>query len=217
MKRNLHFNPLHFLLVGTVLFAVFLFWMLTVLLPITFIEINYQYRKIMADTFHVSDIRGLVLPQFRLDLKGYTSTYTTDGITIPSLFIDEPVIYNVDPNNETAYLAALKKGIAHASGTAFPGHGGLGYYFAHSSTPAFVKQFNAVFYLLDKLALGDEIYIFHDGQRYDYQVYTKQITDPNDLSFLHRTYPMETIVLQTCWPPGTTSKRLLVFARAIPQ
>jgi LPXTG-site transpeptidase (sortase) family protein len=84
-----------------------------------------------------------------------------------------------------------------------------------TSTPTFVRQFNAVFYLLHKMNIGDSIYIFHEGTRFDYMVYAKQIVDPKDTSFLRYTNPVETIVLQTCWPPGTTSERLLVFAKRI--
>ncbi len=191
-------------------------WMVSVFIPIVQIELRYQYKKVLTDVFHVSDIRGLILPDFTIDLKGFTSKYTVNGITIPALFVDEPVVFNVDPNDEKAYVAALKRGIAHASSTAFPGSGGLGYYFAHSTTPALKKQFNAVFYLLNKLKTGDEVYIWHEGKRTDYAVYKKEITDPNDLRFLAAVYDRETIVLQTCWPPGTTSKRLLVFARVLP-
>jgi LPXTG-site transpeptidase (sortase) family protein len=214
-QRSLH--PLTILAIAAVFLAIFVLWLLSVVLPIATIEVRYQYKKALADVFHVSNIQALIFPQFRLDLKGYTSKYTTNGITIPGIFVDEPVIYNVDPNDSVAYSAALKKGIAHASSTAFPGTGGLGYYFAHSSTPSLVKQFNAVFYLLGKLTPGEEIYIWHEGTRYDYRVYAKQITYPTDLSFLHRTYPEETIVLQTCWPPGTTAQRLLIFAKSIPK
>lgn len=193
---------------------IFCVWIISVLVPITVVELRYQYKKALADAFHVADIRGLIFPQFRLDLKGYTSTHTTNGISIPSVFIDEPVVFNIDPNDEGAYRIALKKGIAHASGTAFPGNpSGVGYYFAHSSTPGLARQLNAVFYLLDKVKIGDEVYIWHEGERHDYAVYAKQITAPDDISFLHRTYNTETIVLQTCWPPGTTNMRLLVFAR----
>ena len=212
MKRHAALQPLTIIAFAIVLLLIFVLWLLSVVLPITLIEIRYQYRKVLSDVFHVSDLRGLVSPQFRIDLKGYTSRYTKNGITIPGIFVDEPVIYNVDPNDERAYIDALKHGIAHASSTEFPGNGGLGYYFAHSSTPSFVRQFNAVFYLLDKVQIGDELYIWHEGERHDYKVYAKQITAPDDLSFLHRTYDTETVVLQTCWPPGTTTKRLLVFA-----
>lgn len=179
------------------------------------VELTYQYKKVLRDGFGVSDIRGLILPQFHFDFKGIMSTYTVDGITIPAVFIDEPVVYNVDPNDKPAYLTALRKGIAHASSTSFPGTGGLGYYFAHSSTPDVAQKYNAVFYLLGKLHKGDELYIWRAGDRYDYRVSDIQITSPDDISFLRRTYLTETVVLQTCWPPGTTLQRLLVFAERI--
>lgn len=196
-----------------VLLAVFFYWTLAVALPIMGVEFTYQYKKVLRDDFGVTDIRGLILPQFHFDFKGITSKYTVDGITIPAVFIDEPVIYNVDPNNRSAYLSALKRGIAHASSTAFPGTGGVGYYFAHSSTPDVVQKYNAVFYLLGKLNRGDEIYIWHQGDKFIYKVSDMKITSPSDLSFLHEQYPVETVVLQTCWPPGTTLQRLLVFAQ----
>jgi sortase A len=196
--------------------VVFLIWFLSVVLPVAILEITYQYKKALRDVFHASDIRGIILPQFSLDLRGYSSTHTINGITIPALFIDSPIVFNVDPNDEKMYRAALSKGIAHASSTAFPGSGsGLGYYFAHSSTPQFMTRYNAVFYLLDKLKTGDEISIFHEKKRTDYRVTTKEFTEPTDVSFLTRAYKKETIVLQTCWPPGTTKKRLLVYAQKI--
>lgn len=187
-----------------ILAAIFLFWILSVVVPIMGVELSYQVKK---------NILPIVWPQFRTNISPFTNT--TDGIAIPTIFVDEPVIYNVDPNNPAQYLEALKHGIAQASSTSFPGDGGLGYYFAHSSTLEFVQRYNAVFYLLYKLHNGDAIYLWHNGQRFDYQVTTSKITSPNDLSFLRATYPTETIVLQTCWPPGTSLQRLLVFAQRI--
>lgn len=207
------FSPLIGILIGS---AVFILWLLSVALPIVRVELTYQYKKVLRDDFGVSDIRGLILPQFHVDLTGFTGTYRVDGISIPSVFIDEPVVYNVDPNDKPAYLSALRHGIAQASSTAFPGTGGLGYYFAHSSTPDLVQKYNAVFYLLGKLHAGDDIYIWHQGDRFDYKVTGSKVTSPNDLSFLSAKYLTETIVLQTCWPPGTTLERLLVFAQRIP-
>ncbi|MBI5449284.1 sortase [Candidatus Gottesmanbacteria bacterium] len=203
--------------IATVGILTFFLWAVSVLIPVAFVELRYQYQLMLRNAFHVTDIRGLILPQFRLDLRGFTSRHTTNGITIPAINVDEPVIFNVDPNDSKAYTSALKHGIAHASSTAFPGTGGLGYYFAHSSTPAFITQFNAVFYLLGKLKPGDEVYIWHENKRTDYSVTRSAITDPNDVSFLHDMYDAETIVLQTCWPPGTTLRRFLVFATRIPK
>lgn len=200
MKRFSALKPLYITIIGLSCIALFLLWTLSVLLPVTLIELRYQLQHTLT--------AELIVPQF-------TTLTHKDSIVIPSLYIDEPVIFNVNPNNKTEYLAALKKGIAHASGTSLPGGGKLGYYFAHSSTPTFVKQFNAVFYLIHKLEVSDKIYIFQDTKRYEYAVYAKQITAPEDTSFLRYSNPLETIVLQTCWPPGTTAQRLLVFAKRI--
>ncbi len=215
MIRLTALKPVYAAMLGLIGVAIFVVWLLSVMLPVTLIELQYQYKHILATTLGISDLRGLVSPSFTIDMKTATSTNTKNGITIPSLFIDEPVIFNVDPNDSAVYLEALKHGIAHASGTGFPGSGTMGYYFAHSSTPTFVRQFNAVFYLLHKLSIDDVIYVFHDSARYTYSVYAKQIVDPKDTSFLRYSNPVETIVLQTCWPPGTTSERLLVFAKRI--
>lgn len=208
-------NPL--LITGAiiVLFIIFLSWLFLTLAPVVMVEAKYQYRKTLENVFHVKSLRGLILPTLQFaDLQGQ-SKYQDYGITIPTLFLDEPVVFNVDPNDKPAYTAALKKGIAHASGTGFPDSPGVGYYFAHSSSPEFRTQFNAVFYLLGKLQSGDDIYIWHEQKRYHYVVTEIKETDPNDVSFLNQPYPEETIVLQTCWPPGTTQRRLLVFGHRV--
>ncbi len=215
MKRSSHLKPYYLTVLALFGIAFFVLWLLRVMLPIAILELRYQATNILVQSLGITDLRGLIVPQFKVDMKASMSKYTKDGITIPAIFIDESVIYNVDPNDAKQYSEALKKGIAHASGTAFPGAGGMGYYFAHSSTPSFVSQYNAVFYLLHKLEIQDEIYVFHDGKRYDYAVYAKQIVDPKDTAFLRYKNTAETIVLQTCWPPGTTSERLLVFAKRI--
>lgn len=211
-------NPSRSIILCGIVFSliIFVYWILSVLLPVTIVEANYQYKRLLKDLFQTTDIRGVFLPNFKIDLTGYTSRNTVNGLTIPAIFVDEPIVFNVDPNDEKAYSEALKKGIAHASGTSFPGTGGVGYYFAHSSHPDVVRQYNAVFYLLGKLKEGDDVYIWHDGKRGDYKVFKKEITDPGDVSFLHTSYDTETVVLQTCWPPGSTMKRLLVFAKFIP-
>jgi LPXTG-site transpeptidase (sortase) family protein len=205
-------NPL--IITGAIglLFLIFVSWLVLTLAPVLLVEGKYQYRKVLGDIFHVKSLRSLILPTLRFaDLQGQ-SKHQDYGITIPTLFLDEPVVFNVDPNDKPAYTAALKKGIAHASGTGFPDNPGVGYYFAHSSSPELRTQFNAVFYLLGKLQAGDDIYIWHEQKRHHYIVTEVKETDPSDVSFLNQPYPEETIVLQTCWPPGTTQRRLLVFA-----
>ena len=213
MATHSYSRPWILTIIGAILLIFFCLWLFRILIPVVIVETKYQYQKILRDVFQVTDIRGLIMPQFHYDWRGNSSKNATNGIFIAKIFVDEPVVFNVDPNDANAYQQALRFGIAHASGTSFPGKGGLGYYFAHSSTPEFARQYNAVFYLLGKLKGGERITLWHGGKDYAYKVTRTQITEPNDTSFLATTqYEKETIVLQTCWPPGTTNQRLLVFA-----
>ncbi len=135
------------------------------------------------------------------------------SIVIPKIAAKAKVIPNVDATDEKAYLKALKKGVAHAAGTRFPGEGGHIYLFAHSTDYVWnVGTYNAVFYLLYKLEPGDEVYIFYKGKRYVYKVIGKKIVEPEQVEYLTRKTNKEFLTLQACWPPGTTLKRILVFA-----
>lgn len=208
------FFPLTITLAFLLSLVVFLFWVATVFLPVASVEISYQAKKVFTSAFGVSDLRALLIPRFKITINE-VSKHPEGGVVIPALYLDEPVVYNVDPNDSDAYTLALKQGIAHASSTRLPDNGGLGYYFAHSSSPSLARQYNAVFYLLGKLNGGERITLWHNGKRSDYKVSKKEITVPDDVRFLNTPYDKETIVLQTCWPPGTAERRLLVFAERV--
>lgn len=195
--------------------AFFIWWVISTVVPVAVVETKYQVKKLFSTAFHNQSLSDIFIPNFSGLNLAKNTTYRDYGIVIPAIFLDEPVVFNVDPNDSKAYGAALKQGIAHASGTAFPDNPGLGYYFAHSSSQELASQYNAVFYLLGKLQPHEEIFIWHEGQDYTYSVTHSVVTNPSDVSFLTQQYDKETIVLQTCWPPGTTSKRLLVFAERV--
>lgn len=136
------------------------------------------------------------------------------GLVIPKIGANAPIFPNVDASDENVYLPVLQKGVAHALGTVFPGVSGNIYLYAHS-TDAFwnVGRYNAIFYLIKELENGDEIDVFFNGIRYVYRVVNKIVVDPTDVRWLTEPLPYEQLTLQTCWPPGTTLKRLLVIAR----
>lgn len=137
------------------------------------------------------------------------------SLVIPKIGASAKVFPNVDPTDEAAFLPLLTKGIAHAKGTVFPGVPGNTYLFAHSTDNWWnVGRYNAVFYLLKDLVPGDEIIVFFEGRRYNYVVTEKRTVAPTDVSALVNSHSgPEQLVLQTCWPPGTTWERLLVIAR----
>lgn len=136
------------------------------------------------------------------------------SIIVEKIGADAPIIANVDASNKQVYNETLKRGVAHALGTSFPGQPGVTYLFAHSTDTIFnVPRFNAVFYLLKDMEPGDPIVVFFAGKRYDYVVVEKKITEPEDVGYFKLKTSEQILVLQTCYPPGTTWKRLLVIAK----
>ena len=141
---------------------------------------------------------------------------TNFDIVIPKIGANSKVFANVDASNQSVFLPILAQGVAHAAGTVFPGMNGNIYLFAHSTDNFWnVGRYNAVFYLLKDLVPGDDIVVFFENVRHNYVVTESKIVDGNDVSYIinGRHSNGEILILQTCWPPGTTWKRLLVFAK----
>lgn len=140
---------------------------------------------------------------------------TNFSILIPKIGASERIFENVDPSNEEEYGKKLLEGVAHAQGSAFPGYGGNTYIFAHSADSFWnVGRYNAVFYLLKELQPGDDVVVFFQNKRFNYVVTETKVVDATNLDYLKADIGTgETLTLQTCWPPGTTWKRMLVFAK----
>lgn len=135
------------------------------------------------------------------------------GIIIPKIFVNSKVFPDVDPENEPVYQRVLTKGVAHVAGTAHPGETGNVFIFAHSGQDFFqAERYNAVFYLLTKLEKGDEIDIFYQSQKIQYSVTDKKTISPSEVNYMDDTPGKKTLTLMTCWPGGTTWKRLIVQA-----
>lgn len=184
----------------------FIFW------PVAKEEIKYNFNQIS----HVKYVVGT--EQISTFEKPLTPPNTTYSIIIPKIGAVSRIIDDVDPSNSFYYLAALKKGVAHAKGTAQPGEVGNVFLFAHS-TDAFwdVNTYNAIFYLIGKLEPGDEIDVFYQDSLIKYEVYDKKVVSPDSSQYFGTLIPDEkTLTLQTCYPPGTTFQRLVVLAKQVP-
>jgi LPXTG-site transpeptidase (sortase) family protein len=137
------------------------------------------------------------------------------GIVIPKISANAKVIAEVDSQNSDIYQWALTKGVAHAKGSSYPGEHGNIFIFAHSSADFFeANRYNAVFYLLSKLETGDDIYLFYKKQKYHYRVAEKKTVGADDVKYLEKNAG-DQLTLMTCWPPGTTIKRLIVVAEPV--
>jgi sortase A len=142
----------------------------------------------------------------------HTPTPTETNFTINSLKIEKinisvPVLWNIE---EDDILEKLKDGVVHYQGTSLPGEGGNIFIVGHSSNYFWIhSDYNNVLALLDKLSPGDRIELSTDKMLYVYEVKSTNIVRPNEIQVLENT-PKETLSLMTCWPIGTSLKRMIV-------
>lgn len=183
---------------GNILILFALFGLTLIFLPPVRQEAKYQFKELLK----------IAPPK---DIKPKDTNF---GIVIPKIEANAKVFSNTNAADEKEYQKVLSQGVAHTLGTDFPGGTDNIYLFAHSTGDVFnLRFFNAVFYLLHRLEVGDEIIVYYGGRRFNYYVYDKKIVEPTDVSYLTKKYGYSVLTLQTCWPPGTTLQRLLVFAR----
>jgi sortase A len=169
------------------------------------VKIETEYPKVQSPSF-----------QYLLNQKYIEMLKPVDpnfSIIVPKLAINSRVIPNVSAADKNEYEPALKLGAAHVKGTYLPGEGGTTFIFAHSTNYEwFIAKYNAVFYLLRNLEKDDQIQLVYQGRVYPYIVTDKKIVAANDIEYLAPKKDGEELILQTCYPPGTTEKRLLIFA-----
>jgi LPXTG-site transpeptidase (sortase) family protein len=133
-------------------------------------------------------------------------------IVIDKINVDAPIQWNI-PAEST--IDALSHGVAHLDGSAKLGEIGNLFITGHSSDYAWKKNpYAAVFSLLPKLIVGDEISIRENGKIYLYRVTQTKIVNPNQVEV---AAPTKTpfITLMTCYPIGSTKQRFIVQAALI--
>ena len=141
---------------------------------------------------------------------------TDFGIVIPKIGANAKVIAKVDPYNSLVYQRALTQGVAHAKTSSLPGQPGNVFIFSHSSVNFYeASRYNSIFYLLNKLEPGDEIRLYYQGQPIIYRVSETKIVSSSAVNYLQAGTGESSLTLMTCWPAGTTYKRLLVIARPV--
>lgn len=192
------------------------------MLPVVAMEVQYALRPKSNNLALIpTDLPLVTTPQPTPTAEPTpASAEEIFSVRIPKIEAESVVVPNVDAGDSKVYMKALQKGVAHALGTGLPGVPSeinrTIYLFAHStSAPSLVRFYNAQFYLLHKLEPGDEIEVTFWRKTYLYRVTEKRVTEPDDVSFLVPQTEKELLVLATCWPPGTTNKRLLVLAERV--
>lgn len=180
-------------LIGGILIVIALFIPLNTFSPVLKAELSYQFSKNSS--------------------KNIIPVNTDFSIVIPKINANAKVVKNVDPFNSKIYQKALTQGVAHASNTATPDISGNIFIFAHSAGNWYqANQYNAVFYLLNKLIKDDQIILYYQNKKYTYLVKEVKFVSGSDIQYLKGSFGQHQLTLMTCWPPGTTLKRLLIIA-----
>ncbi len=193
------------------------------LFPLIKNEIFYYYRRFrgieyqLAESTETQENPALSsTPQSPPEPLTIVPVDTDFGIVIEKIGVNAPVVADVDTNSHAAYMEAMRHGVAHAKDTAKPNEIGNIYLFAHSTLNFWeFGPYATVFTTLHQVVPGDRIVLFYQGKRYDYRVREKEIVPGFDTQPLNRTSSRRVLTLQTCDPPGTTWRRLLIIAELV--
>ena len=139
------------------------------------------------------------------------------GTNVP--LIDMPEKYAVDDlwgKFEKEVQESLRNGVVHYPGTAYPGQVGNVFFTGHSSYYPWDKgQYKDVFATLNQLNIGDEYVVFYNQEKFVYKINEKKEVRPSQVGVLDQAKDKKLSTLMTCWPIGTTLKRLIVVAEEV--
>jgi LPXTG-site transpeptidase (sortase) family protein len=133
------------------------------------------------------------------------------AISMPSLGVkDLAIIHPTDPTTQNGLLAPLKNGVGHLF--SYPGKGGTILVYGHSSSYSWdVSEYTKIFRQINKLNVGDLIYVTYNGKVHTYKVSYEQTVLASDMS-AYSGGDGEELILYTCWPPDDIKERYLVHA-----
>ena len=161
-------------------------------------ELEAKFQRSIPERI-VETVRG---PQAK------TPESTRLELTVPALDrVDGVPVYDAP---ESGYEKALHDGVVHVRGTGFPWQDVANVYIAGHRVGYPGTKSNLVFWDLDKLEKGDEIFLTDaDGTRYTYEVFEKRVISPTTVSIMRPTKGKNIVSLQTCTLPDY-SHRLIV-------
>jgi len=140
------------------------------------------------------------------DTSDVATFYT---VSIPKLNIDNAIVKLGGED--------LSNSLIQFPGTAVPGTIGNAVIFGHSVLPQYFdpKRYLTIFSTLNKLDIGDKIYIFYEGSTLQYEVADMFEVSPKDIQVLEQSTADSYISLVTCTPPGHPLKprRLIIRAK----
>lgn len=193
------------------------------------LEVKYEYyetvdkyseeelNELLTKAYEYNDAlltAGLILSEpfdpERYDIDAMYQKLPTESpeigyVTIPNLKVTLPIFHSTTDE-------VLEIGAGHIPHTSLP----VGGENTHAAISAHSGLLNAeMFTNLDKLEYGDTFNIEILGMSLTYQVYSKEVVEPNDITALAILPGEDLVTLITCTPIGVNTHRLLVHGKRI--
>jgi len=167
------------------------------------------------------EVKDIIMDEGKINYINFQVRPSDYRLYIPKINKNLPIIrtsdFNLIAKNWTALekdiQSDLRKGVVHYPGTALPGQTGNVFLTSHSSwypNDPLPYGLSSAFALIDKLVVGDSLYIFKDGEMYIYKVKDKYVVKPTNVEVLDQPTDKKEMTLMTCTPVGTTLNRLIV-------
>lgn len=144
--------------------------------------------------------------QSAIDLSEYGIDNNVIGyISIPKINIEVPILLGANAVN-------MKKGAVHLTETSYP-IGGANTNSVIAAHRGYGKA--TLFRHIDKIGVGDKIYIRNFKEELTYEVYETKIINPDDISELEIQEGQDIITLITCHPYRVNTQRYIVKAKRV--
>ncbi|PKL31273.1 hypothetical protein CVV43_03375 [Candidatus Saccharibacteria bacterium HGW-Saccharibacteria-1] len=201
VKKSRHFIPI---LSGLAVILVFLF-----------LQFN---RLVISNVMAYVSPGTIELQNIVIDPNINQTVSAEPKLIIPKINVDVPVSYDVGSDYDSQ-MAAMLNGLAHFAipgARSHPGQIGNTVISGHSSNDLLDSgDYKFIFAQLDKLNVGDIIYLNYQSVRYSYSVTGKEVVKPSEINKLVYPTAKPILTLITCTPIGTSINRLLVTAEQV--
>ncbi len=145
-----------------------------------------------------------------------TKVSSENKLIIPKLNVDVPLNFGYDASEA---MSAMNHGVVHYrinGASAYPGEIGNFVVLGHSAGDVYsANQYKFIFSGLERLEEGDIIYVHYNSMRYTYKMVGREIILPTEVEKLTEPKEVPTLLMVTCWPLGTSQKRLVIHAEQI--
>ena len=162
---------------------------------------------------------GYVVPGQRTELPTEETTTLKPvsdkfGLVVPRVAINKSVAKQVDLYEEERLINLLDGSLAHLAGSSRPNRLGPVVILGHPLSQLLnFRHLNPELYLLDKLEVGDPVFVFYEGTQYMYKVSANGVHSPTYFDFFDANRERK-LYLVSGWPPGTSLRLFVVEAEA---